>query len=136
VKNGSPLYTSILNKWSGAIPAFKKKPKINKKSQSTIKTECTVPGAILEATIIAFNSKYIDVFQTKRETIKNRIRSTVLKNEIQNCVNNEVISRAGAGLTVSERYSPDAFFLDPRYVKEENNNTTKTPNTSNTKKKL
>ena len=34
--------------------------------------------------IIAFNSKYKDVFQTNNEIIKNNTRSTVLKNEIQN----------------------------------------------------
>jgi len=101
VKNGNPLYTSILNKCNGAIPAFKKNPKINKKSHKTINNECAVPGVIFCDAIIAFNSKYKDVFQTNKETIKNNTSNTVLKKEIQNCVKRDVINLLGAGLTIS-----------------------------------
>ena len=101
VKNGSPLYTSILNKCSGAIPAFKKKPNINKKSHKIMKIECAVPGTTFWDAIIAFSSKYKDVFHTNKETIRNNTSNTVLKKEIQNCVKREVINLFGAGFTIS-----------------------------------
>jgi hypothetical protein len=102
VKKGRPLYISILNKWNGAIPAFKKKPKINKKSHNITKIVCVEPAAALEDEIIVFNSKYIEVFQINKESTKNRASNTELKKEIQNWVNNDITNLAGVGLTVED----------------------------------
>lgn len=102
VKKGKPLYISILNKWNGAIPAFKKKPKINKKSHNTTKIACVDPAAALEDEIIVFNSKYIEVFQINKESTRNKANSTELKKEIQNWVNNDITNLAGVGLIVED----------------------------------
>jgi len=84
------------------MPAFKKKPKINRKSHKITNTPCTDPALLLDRVIIAFNSKYIDVFQINKDIIKNKANKIELKNEIQNCVNKDITSLAGAGFKVSD----------------------------------
>jgi hypothetical protein len=66
------------------FPPLKKNPKINKESHNIINTVCAGPLLAPEAEIIVFNSKYIDVFQTNKDNIKNNTNSTELKKEIQN----------------------------------------------------